>query len=78
MKIRDFRYQKKSGEVDDYSIMILNETDTHLAGVDFNKLSEEEAEKLKVIQEEYESQLKPYMKAYRNFIKENILVEDES
>lgn len=72
MKIKDFAYQKKNGEVSDYSLMILNETDTHVAGIDFKKLSEEEGRQVKLIQEEYEEKLKPFMKAYRNFIKENI------
>ena len=72
MKFRDFKYQKKNGEVNDYSLMILNETDTHLAGIDFNKLSVEEVEEVKKIQKEYEDKLNPYLKAFRNFIKENI------
>jgi len=72
VKFRDFKYQKKNGEVNDYSLMILNETDTHLAGIDFNKLSVEEVEEVKKIQKEYEDKLNPYLKAFRNFIKENI------
>lgn len=76
MKIRDFRYRKKNEEEGDYSVMILNETDTHLAGIDLKKLSEGEVAEVKAIQEEYESQLKPYMKAYRSFIKERLLEEE--
>ena len=40
------------------------------------KLSEDEVAEVKAIQEEYESQLKPYMKAYRSFIKERLLEEE--
>lgn len=76
MKIRDFKYRKKSGEEGEYSVMVLNETETHLAGIDFNKLSEDEVAKVKSIQEEYEDKLKPYMKAYRSFIKESFLGEE--
>ena len=76
MKIKDFTYQKKDGKVDDYSVMILNETETHLGGIDFKKLSEEETTNLKVIQEEYEKKLKPFLKAFRSFIKENIKVNE--
>jgi len=72
MKIRDFVYKKKNGEVNDYSLLILNETETHLGGIDFKKLSEEEVISVKAIQEEYEGKLKPFMKSYRSFIKENI------
>lgn len=75
MKIKDFNYKKKNGEVNDYSLLVLNETDTHISGVDFKKLNEEETIALKSIQEEYEKKLVPYMKSYRNFIKENIQEE---
>lgn len=72
MKIREFTYEKKDGKVNDYELMVLNETESHVAGIDLKKLSEEEAVALKVVQEEYEEKLKPFLKAYRNFIKENI------
>lgn len=77
MKIRDFTYKKKNGEINDYSVMILNETETHFGGVDFNKLSEEEVIKVKKIQEEYEEKLSPFMKGYRSFIKENIQLKKD-
>ena len=72
MKIKDFTYEKKDGKVNDYEVMMLNETETHVAGIDLKKLSEDEAKAVKSIQEDYEEKLKPFMKAYRSFIKENI------
>lgn len=73
MKLKEFTYKKKDGKISDYNLMILNETPDHMMGIDLNKLSEEEVSEIKNIQEEYEKKIKPYMKAYRNFIKENII-----
>lgn len=72
MKIKEFNYKKKNGEVNDYSLLILNETNTHISGIDLNKLKEDEVLELKKIQEEYENKLAAYMKSYRSFIKESI------
>lgn len=72
MKIRDFKYERRDGKVKDYSLMLINESETHMYGFDLKKLSEYEARQLKAIQEDYESKLKAFMRAYRSFIKENI------
>jgi hypothetical protein len=72
MKRKKFNYTKKNGYNNNYDIMVINESSEHIAGIDFSKLSEEEANIVESIQNEYEGKLKPYMKAYRNFIKENI------
>lgn len=72
MKEKRFNYTKKNGERKSYNVMVIADGPDYLAGIDFNKLTEEEVEEVKSIQREYEEKLKPYMKAYRNFIRENI------
>jgi len=73
MKIKEIKYRKKDGEeIKDYNLLVLKEDKEYIAGIDLNKLNEEETAKIKSIQEEYEEKLKPFMKAYRNFIVENI------
>lgn len=72
MKNKKFNYKKKNGEVNNYDVMIIADSPDYLAGIDFTKLTNEEVEEVSKIQEEYEAKLKPYMKAYRSFIKENI------
>jgi 2-oxo-4-hydroxy-4-carboxy--5-ureidoimidazoline (OHCU) decarboxylase len=76
MKEVNFKYKKKDGVIDDYNLMVLNENNTHTAGIALNKLKDEEKAQLVKIQKEYEEKLKPFMKAYRQFIKENILQEE--
>jgi hypothetical protein len=73
MKVKEFNYIKKDGKKNNYKIMILNEDVKHINGIDFNKLKIEEIKMIESIQNEYEQKLKPYMKAYRSFIKENII-----
>lgn len=74
MKIEEFRYRKKdSDEVNDYSLLVLNENSSHMAGIALNKLTEEEKAVLLSIQETYELKKKPFMKAYRSFIRDNIV-----
>jgi hypothetical protein len=72
MKEKRFTYTKKNGERKSYDVMVIADGPDYLAAIDFNKLTEEEAKEVMNIQKEYEEKLKPYMKAYRNFIKENI------
>lgn len=75
MKIKEFKYIKKN-EIKYYKLLILNENNTHIAGIDLNKLNEEEQTKIIEIQKEYEEKLKPYMNSYRQYIKENVINED--
>ena len=77
MKIKEFRYKKKTGEEGDYNLLILNESLEYLSGIDMNKLSDEEKVKLKAVIEKYEEELKPFMKAFRKFIVGNIIYEDK-
>lgn len=76
MKIKDFKYKKKNGEESEYSLLTLREDKEYVAGIDLNKLGEEEKEYVIQIQKDYEEKLKPFMKAYRQFIIENIIIEE--
>jgi hypothetical protein len=77
MKVSHFKYtKKKTGEVKSYDLLVLKETDTHIGGIDYSKLDEDEVREVTMIQMEYEKVLHPFVKkAYKNFIKEN--VEDD-
>mgnify|MGYP006304192995 CR=1 FL=1 len=73
MTLNKFNYTKKNGEKKEYDLLVLKESETYLAGIDLNKLTEKEKEELFVIQQEYEEKTKPFVnKGFRNFIKENI------
>ena len=78
MKRYSFLYEKKDGQQSEYDLMILNSTPERFYGIDLNKLSEDEQKQVIEIQEKYEEDMKPFMKAYRQFIKENILTEEKS
>jgi len=76
MKIENFNYKKKNGEEGKYNLMVLYENNDHKAGIDLNKLNEDEINEVKAIQQEYEEKMKKIIrKAYRSFIKENIIEE---
>lgn len=69
-----FFYEKANGDKNEYDLLITNSTPERFYGIDLNKLNEEEKKEVKKIQKEYEEKMSPYIKkAYRNFIKENIL-----
>lgn len=76
VKTRQFSYKKKDGEEREVKLLVLNESDTHMNGIDLSKLGQDEVCTVKVIQREYEKELKPYMnRAFRNFIKESVVGE---
>jgi len=75
MNVKKFKYEKKNGEKGDYNLIVLNDGNEYISGIDLNKLSEEDQGKVKDIVEEFEGKLKPFMKAYRKFIVENIINE---
>lgn len=75
MKRYKFLYEKANGDQNEYDLMITNSTPDRFYGIDLNKLNEEEKEQAIAIQEEYEEKMKPFMKAFRQFIKENIITE---
>ena len=76
MKTKEFKYVKKNGEEGEYNLLILNESTDYLKGIDLNKLNEKEKKDLTAIMERYEEELKPFMKAFRQFIVENIVDEN--
>ena len=75
MKKKEFKYKKKSGETNEYNLLVLNENSTHISGIDLSKLDNQKKQELEKIQLEYEEKLSPFMNSFRNFIKENILEE---
>jgi len=72
MTIKDFKYKRKDGEEKDYSLLVLNEDEKYLKGISLSNLKDEEVEEVKKIVEDFEAKLKPYMKGFRQYIKENI------
>lgn len=80
MKFKSFTYKKKKdNETKNYLVLITKEDDTHLGGIDLTKLEEKEIQILVDIQKEYESKMKPFIeKAYRMYIKENIVDENDT
>ena len=68
----EFKYTKKNKEQRDCDVMILVDSENYIDGIDFTKLTEAEQKEVFKIQLEYEEKLKPYMKAYRKFLKEGI------
>jgi 2-oxo-4-hydroxy-4-carboxy--5-ureidoimidazoline (OHCU) decarboxylase len=75
MELRGFNYKKKNGEERKVNVMVLNEQQDSIAGIDVTRLTEKEGQEVFNIQKEYEEKLKPFMKAYRKFLKEGILEE---
>ena len=76
MKMKKFSYKKKDGEEREVNLFVLNESDTHMQGIDLSKLTEDEVKTVKYIQSIWEASMKPFIdKAYRNFIKENVVGE---
>lgn len=76
MKRYKFLYEKANGDQNEYDLMITNSTPDRFYGIDLNKLTAEEKVQVLEVQEEYEEKMKPFMKAFRQFIKENIITED--
>jgi len=42
MKMKKFSYKKKDGEEREVNLFVLNESDTHMQGIDLSKLTEDE------------------------------------
>jgi len=73
MKLRKFDYKKEStGETGARKVLVLQESNELVEGIDLDKLDGWEWKSLEAIQEEYEKKMKPFMKAYRRFKKENV------
>lgn len=74
MKIELFKYKKEETEEKEYKVLILENNDKYLSGINLEYLSNEEIAEIQKIQLKYEEDLKPFMKkAYRRFIKEKII-----
>ena len=74
MKIELFKYKKEETEEKEYKVLILENNDKYLSGINLEYLNNEEIAEIKKIQLKYEEDLKPFMKkAYRRFIKEKIV-----
>lgn len=74
MKIKKFNYNDSLRE-----LLVLNEDEKYIQGIDLSKLSQDEKKELEKIIEFYEKKMKPFKeKAYRKFILEKIeeLLED--
>jgi len=80
MKFRNFTYKKKGFyKPKDYLVLITREDQTHFGGIDLAKLDNKEIEVLVDIQKEYETNMKPLIKkAYRLYIKENVIDENDT
>jgi hypothetical protein len=72
MKIEKFKYKKSETDVSEREVLVLNEDETNLKGLDLTKIGIEEKYKIISLQERYENELKPFLKNFRNFIKEKI------
>jgi hypothetical protein len=76
MNIKEFNYKKKNGEESEYKLAVLNASTDYIVGIDLNKLDEDEKVTLTALLEDFDEKLKPFMKAYRKFITENIINEN--
>lgn len=73
MKIEEFNYVKKDGEESHRKVMVITNHKDYIDAMDFDKLDENEIEKVKEAQLQYEKNMSPFMKkAFRRFSKEGI------
>jgi len=80
MKFKNFTYKKKKdGETKNYLVLITKEDQTHFGGIDLTKLDGGEIKVLVDIQKEYETNMRQFIeKAYRLYIKENVINENDT
>ena len=80
MKFKSFTYvKKKDKETKRYLVLLTREDQTHFGGIDLTKLEDEDIKILLDIQKEYETKMKPFVeKAYRLYIKENVVDENDT
>jgi hypothetical protein len=75
MTVKKMTYLKEgTTEEQSYDLLILNKDETHENGIALNYLKEEERTAVLEIQRKYEEELKPFIKAYRSFLKKGIKV----
>lgn len=78
MKLKAFHYHKANGEETDPHVLVLNENDNYLEGIDTTKLDPKEHALLLGVQRQYEKRMKPFVtKAYRRYKKDNIKLLSE-
>ena len=75
MKFKNFEYtKKKDGETRRYLVMVLEDTGDHFGGIELGLLEDNEIASLLEVQRDYEKAIAPFnKKAYRAFIKENVV-----
>lgn len=76
MRIKEFEYNKND-EKTFRKVLVLNQNNDSLEGIELKYLTEEEQQKLIRLQKVYEENLKPFMKAYRKFLKEKMIMMNE-
>lgn len=69
MKELTGQYKKDEDSLRFVRLAIFNEDAESFSGVDFTRLSDDEAIELRTILIEYQNKLKPFMKGYRSFKK---------
>ncbi len=75
MVINKFMYMKETtGAPNEYELLLLNKDEEHINGLSVGGIPLEEREAIIAIVKKYEEDLKPYMKYYRNFKKEKMIV----
>jgi hypothetical protein len=75
MTVKKMTYLKEgTTEEKGYELLILNKDETHENGIALNYLKEDERNAVLELQRKYEEELKPFMKAYRSFLKKGIKV----
>jgi hypothetical protein len=74
MKVKDFDY-KKDNHTKNYSVLVLHEDREYVKGISLKNLSKEEYEELITLQSDYERALKKFMSNYKQFRKDNILLD---
>ena len=68
MKVIKFDYTKKNSDKSERKVMILQEKDSYLDGIDYNYLSATEITRVEELKKKFEQDLKPFTeKAFRRF-----------
>ena len=76
MRTKEFTYQKEDGN-QDYSLHVLTEDENYIKGISLFDIPEDEKKSFQNLQEEYEGEMKKYMKYFKQFKKSKILKEQE-
>lgn len=74
MKIVEFEYEKKDGTKSNKEVLILNKSEKYTDGIDMTYLNEDEKSNLIKLQENYETEIKKFNKAYRKYFNEKMKI----